>query len=152
MGLDSFTSDDSSLKDADPSESQETSDNSKSNGTVPKTTAFKTIGEGASSLKFQTEEEWETFVEFIENGLGFDIDRVLSWTEEKQRDFLGHAHSFRSDELFIDEHTVTQECIVCGREFTFPHDWDFILFNHQAVCPSHPIGEAAEAYDRKDNT
>lgn len=152
MGLDSFTSDDSSLTEVDSSESTDITDESQNSTEVPNSTAFKVIGEGTSSLKFETEEQWESFVEFIENGLGFDIDRVLGWTEDKKRDFLGHAHSFRNDELFIDEHTVTQECIVCGREFTFPHDWDFVLFNHQAVCPSHPIGEAAEAYDRKDNT
>lgn len=152
MGLDNFTSEGSSLSDSsliDESKS-ESEDESRSKG--PKTTVFKTIGSGTSSLRFQTEEEWEAFVEFVENGLGFDIDRVLSWTEEKQLDFFGHAHSFHNDELFIDEHTVTQECIVCDREFVFPRDWDFILFNHKAVCPSHSIGEAAEAYDQLDDT
>jgi len=150
MGLDSFTTGDSSTSSGDIRGSSTADKSSDNKPPDQHEAAFKTIGSGSSQLKFQTEEEWQAFVEFVEGGLGFDMDRVMDWTDEKRRDFIGHAHSFRNEELHIEEYEVTQKCIVCGHEFSFPHDWDLILFNHKAVCPDHQIGEVAEAYDQLD--
>lgn len=148
MGLESFTTGDTKSTASKSSQTTSSSVDEQSSEDTGSPSNYKVIGSGASKLTFETEDDWESFVTFVEDGLGFDMDRVLGWSEDKRRDFIGHAHSFRNDELLVDEHEVTQECLVCGQEYVFPHNWDFILFKHQAVCKSHTMGEVAEAYNQ----
>lgn len=148
MGLESFTTDDSNSTDKQLSKADSSSVQTYNSGAEQAPSNYKVIGSGASKITFETEDDWESFVTFVEQGLGFDISTVLGWSEDKRRDFIGHAHSFRNDELLVDEHEVTQECLVCGKEYVFPNNWDFILFKHQAVCKSHTMGEVAQAYEQ----
>jgi len=150
MGLDSFKSDDSSWSSngggGGSRSKKSASDHDDSHN------AFKIIWNGSHTLPIErneividTREQWTKILEFINKKMGITDDDFNSKPRERRYEIVSNA-------LDVVEHDNTtpynqgKECDVCGKNFVFPDDWDFVEFDELMCCPSHTIEEVMEVH------
>lgn len=146
MGLDDFATEES--QSSSNTRNSGGGDNS-SKKTKTRSEPFKTVGVGTKRKVFQTEEDWERTVEYIENHMGFDMDEVMGWPNKIRHKAL-HVGIMKSQHNEVEDFNVFKQCFVCGKKYNFPHDWDFMQYRDSAVCGSHEYSEVKETY-RKNN-
>lgn len=149
MGLDDFATEESqsSSNTRDSGGGDDDSDSSKK--TKSRNDPFKTVGVGAKRKIFQTEEDWERTVEYVENHMGFEMDEVMSWPNNIRHKAL-HVAIMKSQGNEVDDFNIYRQCFVCGKTFNFPHDWDFMQYQGSEVCGSHNYEEVKKTY-RQNN-
>lgn len=138
MGLDNFKNEDSQSP-------RSTSSNSGGKKKSSKNEPFKRVGFGKTTKVFQTEEDWERTVDYIENEMGFSIDEVMGWNHKFRHKAL-HVAIINSRSDKEKEFTVEKKCFVCGRTFSFPHSWDFMEYEGSPVCPGHSYEDVVDRY------
>lgn len=146
MGLDNFTSEDSKGggSQSSDSKSSDSSSNADDSTSSSQNDPYKRVGVGNHVKVFHTEDDWERTVDYLENEMGFDIDEVLSWKPQYTHKAL-HVAIINSKGIGDLEFEVTKECMVCGHIYNFPHDWDFVTYKEEPVCPDHEYQEIIKA-------
>jgi len=142
MGLDNFSNEDSQA-------TSDTQTNSGGGGTTKKkkkSDPFKRVGMKPKQKVFQTEEDWERTVEWIENKLGYGIDEVLNWPTHIRHKALHRAIIKSKSGEDAEEFNIHRKCFVCDYEYSFPHDWDYEEYKGETVCGEHEFAEVKEAY------
>jgi len=146
MGLDDFTTEES--QSSSNTRNSDGGDNSSKN-TKSRSEPFKTVGVGAKRKIFQSEEDWNRTVDYIDNHMGFDMDEVMSWPNNIRHKAL-HVGIMKSQGNKTEDFNIFRQCFVCGKEFNFPHDWDFMKYQGSVVCGSHQYEEVKKTY-RQNN-
>lgn len=148
MGLDDFKTEESQSS----SNTQNGGGGNDDSGSTTQTqnNPYKRVGVGTKQKVFQTEEQWERTVEYVENGLGFDIDEVMGWPNKIRHRALHVAIINSKSDGESEEFDIFRQCFVCGKTYNFPHDWDFMQYNGSAVCGSHEFSEVKNAYSRNN--
>lgn len=146
MGLESFTSDDST---GDWNSGGGNSNNKSKNANHGNEhNAFKIIWNGKNTIPIeqneiviQTKEEWTKILDFINNSMGISDSAFNSKPKERRYEIVEDAVT-AINKTDRDVYSQTEECHVCGEVFKFPEDWNFIEIDGIIVCPSHKVGEA----------
>lgn len=106
---------------------------------------FKVVsGNRGREKVFPTEEDWEKTKEFIEDEMGKNANEVLNMNPSDRHDIL-HQAILRINGADRAPFHTTNECIVCGKVFTFPGNWNFTRLRGEAVCNDHTIDETMKA-------
>jgi len=147
MGLDNFKSDESPSKQSNSDEGDnQNKESSKTSSSKKKNKPFKTVGVGQNRKVFRNEEMWDETVSYIENVMGFEIDKVLKWPDKYRHKAL-HVAILNSSLGEDREFDVTKTCFVCGHEFEFPEDWDYETYRDSVSCSTHELGEVVKRYN-----
>lgn len=149
MGLDDFKSEDSPNTSKNNTNSN-SGNSSKSDGKKDskKNEPFKVVGFGRNTKTFQTEEDWDITVDYIEEEMGFEIGTVLNWPNQYRHKAL-HVAILNGKLGENAEFDVEKECEVCGRTFQFPKEWDYMEYRDTITCPTHEFREVVKAHKSK---
>lgn len=144
MGLDSFKS---SSTTRTSSNSTQNTDQEKQKSVEDAYKVF-TADDGRKKV-FQTEEDWEEAVSFIENTLNLTVEEVEEMNPTERHDILHQAIMGEEDAISRDFYP-TRQCMVCDETFSFPTNWNFTRFKGEVVCNTHTVDEVLEKF-RKVN-
>lgn len=108
---------------------------------------YKVVSCGNDRKKiFESEQQWDETVEFIEEELQMSIDEVMNMSARKRHDILHQGILKKDDEAPMSFYPI-RNCIKCDTTFVFPNNWKFVKYKGEAVCPHHTISEVSEAYE-----
>lgn len=142
MGLDQFT-DDSSTS-VTPNTSNNTTknrDSSSGNSDEPDNEPFKVVGSGSGKMKvFETEEDWKSTVDFIQNEMEMSVNQVMSMENEKRHTVL-HKAIMKNMGAEPESFHPKRECAICDNVFIFPNYWAFVKYMGETFCPKHTLEE-----------
>lgn len=145
MGLEQF-SDDSSTSNTSTSNKTTTSkqDSSDNESDESNDDAFKVVGSGSGKKKvFETEEDWKSTVDFIQNEMDMSVNQVMSMNNEKRHTVL-HKAIMKNMGAEPESFHPKRECAICNNVFIFPNYWRFVKYRGETFCPTHTLEECEE--------
>lgn len=150
MGLESFKSDDSNWSSSSNSGGGNKSTHASDHDDAHE--AYKIVWNGKNTLPIEdneivieTRELWTDVLEFINKNMGIGDSEFNSKSKKRQYEIVSNALDVIQDNSH-NPYGQDKECDVCGNEFTFPHDWDFVEFDELMCCPSHTIEEVMNVH------
>lgn len=141
MGLEQFESSTSTSKSRSKSKST-----SKSQWYICLWNGKETLSEGYEEITITDKQLWNDIIEFIESNFDLTKDQLMDLSKPNRYEIVKNTRKRLMDTESVKQELI-EECFVCGHEFEFPHNWDFIEFKSKPSCPSHTMGELQSKHE-----
>lgn len=148
MGLDNFTTENSGFSTGGRGGNKSTSVNHGNEHN-----AYKIIWNGEygipienNEIVVQTEEEWEKIILFVNDEMNISTKDLNSKSKERKFNIIQKAVDCLNGNK-REMYSEKRNCMVCGEEFNFPEDWNFVEFDDFICCSDHKISDVMKEYN-----
>jgi len=141
MGLEQFESDTSTNRSGSKSRST-----SKSQWYICLWNGKESLSDGYEEITITDKQLWNDIIEFIEENFDLTKDELMELPKINRYEIVKNTRKRLMDTEYV-KRELTEECFVCGKEFEFPHNWDFIEFKSKPSCPRHTMGELQNKHE-----
>lgn len=146
MGLESFTSEESS---SNYSSSGRSKTKTRNEWYICLWNGKESLSEGYKEITIEDKDKWNKIIDFIEEEFGITEDELMELSHQERFELVNNTKR----KLFFDSTAninQKRECIVCGTEFIFPQNWDFLEYEGDASCRDHTIREIKDALEEEE--